>query len=100
GLFYGGILLVFATLGMIGGAWLATRLQKRGHADALLRAPLLMAVVMTPLAVVATLIPDPYVTLLLMTPVTALSYGLFAVLPGILHAITPNEMRGQTGAIY
>ncbi len=100
GLLYGGILLVFATLGMLGGSWLATRLQKKGHKDALLRAPLLMAVVMTPPAICATLVPNPYLSLMLMVPVTALSYGLFAVIPGILHAITPNEMRGQTGAIF
>ena len=100
GLIYGCILLVFATLGMIGGSWLAMRLQRRGYKDALLRAPLWMTLVMTPAAISATLVPDPYVTLLLVTPVTALSYGLFAVVPGILHAITPNEMRGQVSSVF
>lgn len=99
GVLYGCILLVFATAGMIGGSWLAMRLQQR-YKDALLRAPLWMTIVMTPPAIFATLVPDPHVTLLLVTPVTALSYGLFAVIPGILHAITPNEMRGQVGALF
>jgi hypothetical protein len=45
-------------------------------------------------------VSDPYLALLLVVPVTALSYGVFAVVPGILHAITPNEMRGQVGAVF
>jgi MFS family permease len=97
---YGCILLVFATAGMIGGSWLAARLQKKGYKDGLLRAPLWMTLAMTPPAIFATLVPNPYLTLLLVIPVTALSYGLFAVVPGILHAITPNEMRGQAGALF
>lgn len=100
GVLYGCILLVFATGGMIGGSWLATRLQMKGYKDALLRAPLWMTIVMTPPAIFATLVPDPIITLWLVTPVTALSYGLFAVVPGILHAITPNEMRGQVTALF
>lgn len=100
GVLYGCVLLVFGTLGMVGGSWFATRLLKKGYKDAQLRAPLWMAIVMTPAAIFATLVPNPYVTLLLATPVTALSYGLFAVVPGILHAITPNEMRGQTGSMF
>jgi MFS family permease len=100
GLIYGCILLLFATLGMIGGSWLATRLQKRGYKDALLRAPLWMTLVMSPAAIFATLVANPYITLLLVMPVTALAYGLFAVVPGILHAITPNEMRGQVSSVF
>jgi MFS family permease len=100
GILYGCILLVFATAGMIGGSWLAARLQSKGYKDGLLRAPLWMTLVMTPPAILGTLVPDANLTLLLQIPVTALSYGLFAVVPGVLHAITPNEMRGQASALF
>lgn len=100
GLAFGVIILVFATAGMLTGAKLASWMKKRGHADAVLRAPLYMSLVMTPAAIVATLLPDPYISLIVVAPVMGISYGLFALVPEIMHAITPNQMRGQVTAIF
>jgi MFS family permease len=100
GLTYGVIILVCATGGMVGGAQLASRLLARGHADALMRATVIMGVALTPVSIVCTLMPTPLLTLTLVAPIVVLSYGIMALAPGILQSITPNEMRGQVTAIF
>ncbi len=100
GLRLGAIILVFASIGMIGGTSIAQWMSQRGHKDALLRAPLYITLVMTPLAILLTLFPNPWISLALCVPVIGLSFGLFAFVPGLLQSITPNQMRGQLGALF
>lgn len=97
---FGLLVLAFGTLGMIGGSAFATRMQRRGRKDALLRTALIMTLIMIAPAIAAPLMAGPYQALVVVTPVISLSYGLFALVPGILHTITPNELRGQVTALF
>lgn len=100
GIAYGLIVLVFATLGMLGGGYIAQTAARARSSVALLWVPLWMSVLMTPLAIVLPLMQDATLALCLLAPVTALSFGVFAVIPGILQSVTPNEMRGQVAALF
>lgn len=97
---YGLTILVFGTLGMVGITRVVDWLRDRGHRDAMMRAPLYMALLMTPFSIAATLIPDPRLSFIAIVPHTMLSFGLAALGPGTLQLITPNQMRGQALAIY
>jgi hypothetical protein len=94
------VILFSATIGILASMTLAARLQAKGSADALLRTSLLAALLLTPLGVVMPLADSPALTLALIAPITALSFGLFAVVPPILQLITPNQMRGQVAATF
>lgn len=100
GVTLGLVILFSATIGILASMTLAARLQAKGSADALLRTSLLVALLLTPLAVAMPLIDSPALSLALIAPITALSFGLFAVVPPILQLITPNQMRGQVAAIF
>lgn len=100
GLTYGAILLAFAAPGMWGGAALGGWLMRRGYSDGMLRTPLVLAALMLVPAVSMTLVADSTLMLVLMIPVTLFAHGIIGVIPGILQAITPNEMRGQVGATF
>lgn len=65
-----------------------------------MRAPILMGAILTPFSIGATLMPTPTLALVFVAPVTMLSFGVMALVPGILQTITPNEMRGQVTAIF
>ncbi|MGE3397144.1 MAG: spinster family MFS transporter [Sphingomonas sp.] len=96
----GCLILTCGIAGMVGGAAFAARMQRRGARDALLRTALIMTLLMIPPAIAAPLLTDPVAALVAITPVITLSYGLFALVPGTLYAITPNELRGQVSAVF
>ncbi len=62
GMRLGVIILIFASVGMIGGTSIAQWMGQRGYKDALLRAPLYLTMVMTPLAIALTLVPNAWVS--------------------------------------
>ena len=100
GLAYGSIILVFATIGMLGAPRLVDWLRQKGHEDALMRASLILCSIMTPFAIGATLMPTPYLALAFVIPISACSFGLSALAPAIFQIITPNQMRAQVAAVY
>jgi len=100
GIIMGTIVLICATLGVLVSMSIAARLQAQGSVDALLRTSLLMGAALTPLAVLLPLVDSPVVALAVLAPVSALSFGLFAMIPPTLQLITPNQMRGQVSAVF
>jgi hypothetical protein len=100
GVTLGLVILFSATIGILASMTLASRLQAKGSADALLRTSLLVALLLTPLGIALPLVGSPAVTLAIIAPIMALSFGLFAVVPPILQLITPNQMRGQVAATF
>ena len=100
GLTYGTIALVVGILGsIIGGLW-AGSLIRRKVEDATLRLVTYGSIVLLPTATALTLVPDPWVGVVLLIPVTF----CMAMPPGLimasLQAIAPNELRGQMVAFY
>ena len=100
GLTLGPILLVSCTAGVLVAMWLATWLRRRGSTGALFLTSLIGGVILTPLGIALPLVDDPVTALVLLAPVSALSFGIFAVVPPLLQLITPNQIRGQVAAIF
>ncbi len=100
GLTYGSIAMVVGIIGsVIGGLW-AGSLMRRNVPDATLRLVTYGSIVLIPTATALTLVPNPYVGIVLLIPVTF----CMAMPPGLimasLQAVAPNELRGQMVALY
>jgi MFS family permease len=97
---YGSIALVVGIAGSVSGGLFAGRMIKQGRTDATLRVVLYSTIVLFPLAAFLTIIPNPYLALALLVPVTF----CMAMPPGLiiatLQTVAPNELRGQMVAFY
>ena len=100
GLAYGLLVLVCGPIGVNGGGWLADVLHRRGYRDAHLRTALIGAVISLPTAALAPLMPTGELTLAMMVPASIGPAISTAAGASALVMITPNQMRGQTTALY
>ena len=94
------LMLVFGTVGVYAGGWVADRLTARGRTDALFRAALIGMCCGIPLFVATPLAPnETLATVGLAGSIFFLAYpqGLPAA---ALQAITPNPLRAQVTALY
>ena len=100
GLVYGSIAMVVGISGSVLAGYWATVMLRRQVPDATLRLVLYGSIVLLPAATLLTLVPDPWVAVGLLVPVTF----CMAMPPGLimatLQAIAPNELRGQMVAFY
>lgn len=99
GAWLGGIFIIGGTAGTFSGAVFAGLLEKRGYTDANMRLIGVVAVVLTPLAIAAALMPTAAGALALYALVTFLQYTHFGVGIAALQLITPNRMRAQISAL-
>lgn len=100
GITMGLVIVICATAGILASVGIASRLQKRGSADALVRTSFLMALVLVPLGILLPLMDSPAWILALLAPVMALAFGLFAMAIPLLQLIAPNQMRAQISSIF
>ena len=97
---YGVILLTAGCAGILTGGWLADRWTGAGRADGVIRASLIGMIAVIPVVPLVGLGGSPIVSL------AALAWTSFflgmptGIAPAALHAITPNEYRGQVTALY
>lgn len=100
GVVYGSIAMIVGIGGSVIGGVLAGVLIARKVQDATLRIVMYGTLVLLPTATVLTIVPDPWVGIALLIPVTF----CMAMPPGLimatLQAIAPNELRGQMVAFY
>ncbi|MBI1181969.1 MAG: MFS transporter [Alphaproteobacteria bacterium] len=100
GLLYGGIALVVGLAGSMASGLYAGSMIRRGTPDATLRLVMWSAVFVAPLAVAMTLVPSPWLAVVLLVPITF----FMSMPPGLgnasLQVIAPNELRGQVMAFY
>ena len=100
GLTYGTILLTAGTAGIYCGGFVADWLQKKGRADAILRAAFYSGVIVIPFAVITPLMPTAELAIGSLTIATfflSFPQGLPAA---ALQVITPNALRAQVTAVY
>ncbi|MDH3645108.1 MAG: MFS transporter, partial [Gammaproteobacteria bacterium] len=97
---YGTILLTAGILGVMLGPWVANRLAARGHSDAFVRTILYASILATFPAVAAPLMGNETLTLIVLWPAVLLGAAYLGVMAASFQPITPNQMRGQTTAIY
>lgn len=99
GFVYGFIVMIFGCLGILFGGWLTDRWLKQGRPDAALRMGICAAIVAT-LGGVYLLAGDGTMAAILMVP-SVFALGMpFGAAPAAILAIVPNQMRGQTAAVY
>ena len=100
GLSYGSIALTLGIAGSVAGGLFASRMIRRGTLDATLRVVLYSTIALFPLAAFLTMVPNPYLALAMLVPVTF----CMAMPPGLiiatLQTVSPNELRGQMVAFY
>ncbi len=100
GLTYGAIAMVVGILGSVLAGYWAGRMIAKGTQDATMRLVLWASVGLLPCATALTLVPNPWVAIGLLIPVTF----MMAMPPGLmmttLQSIAPNELRGQMVAFY
>ena len=100
GAMFGSIYLVAGTLGVLAGPWFVEQLRRRGYADACVRTILIATALATVPAVVAPLAGSPAATFILLVPAIFLGATYLGVMAASFPPITPNQMRGQTTALY
>jgi MFS family permease len=98
GYYYGTIVIVSGTMGLIIGGWLSRCLRDRGYIDANFRV-MMIAVLGKSGYIIAPLMPTAELALLVLFPTNLFSSMLPGVNMAALHDITPNQMRGQMTAI-
>jgi MFS family permease len=99
GIIYGLIVMVFGCLGILFGGWLTDRWQKQGKLDAALRVGILAACVAI-IGNVYLLANTGALAAILMVPAVFALGMPFGAAPAAIVAIVPNQMRGQTAAVY
>lgn len=100
GLAYGSCLAAGGVAGVVLGGWLAERLIAQGRRDAHLLVAIVAAATALPSLVLAPLLSAPEFV------IGGLFFGIMglsivpALAPASLQSICPNEVRGQTFAVY
>jgi MFS family permease len=99
GVIYGLIVMVFGCLGILFGGWLTDRWQKQGRSDAAMRVGILAACVAIVGNVYLIANSGTLAAFLMVPAIFALGMP-FGAAPAAIVAIVPNQMRGQTAAVY
>ena len=99
GIIYGLIVMVFGCTGILFGGWLTDRWLRLGKTDAALRVGILAAIIAT-IGGVYLLVGDGTLAAILMVPAVFALGMPFGAAPAAIVAIVPNQMRGQTAAVY
>jgi MFS family permease len=100
GVQYGTIVMIFGTMGIISGGFLAGYLSKKGFKDAKMRVGMSAALAHIPLGLLFPLIPDPKLALGILCLAVFTASMPFGVAPAAIQEMMPNRMRGQAAAIY
>lgn len=96
---YGSIILIAGTTGVMLGPWFANRLAVK-HSDSYVRAIMYASILAAIPAVAAPLMGSKILTLIMLFPATMFGAAYLGVMAASFQPITPNQMRGQTTAIY
>lgn len=100
GVYYGTIVVIAGTLGIVFGGRLADWLAAKGYEDAKIRAGLIAAVVWAPSGILFPLMADSSWSLALMVPTVFTASMPFGCAPAAIQELMPNAMRGQASALY
>jgi MFS family permease len=100
GLTLGLIVLLLSPTGVYAGGWLADRLMRRGHRDAMHRVGLVAAAALFPLCFFATTGDDRGQAVALFCVQTIFASLGLACAPAALQIVTPGPMRAQISAAW
>lgn len=97
---YGLVALITGPIGVNAGGWFADHLYRRGYRDSHMRACLCFALIFVPSSVLVPLMPTPELAVAMLVPSSLGAAGVTATGVAALMMITPNQLRGQTTALY
>ncbi len=100
GIVYGLVVMVFSTLGVAAGGWMADRMALRGYRDATMRIGFFVAIAWFPFGIPYPIVDNVNLAVGLMAVSAFFASAPFGVAPAAIQQIMPNEMRGQASAIY
>ncbi|MDY3198077.1 MAG: MFS transporter [Pseudomonadaceae bacterium] len=99
GIYYGSLVMVAGSLGIVFGGRLSDYLARKGHQDANMRVGLLSAV-LTLMCNVVFLVDNMSLLWVIMFFNVFTVAMPFGVAPAAIQEVMPNSMRGQASAIY
>ena len=97
---YGIIALTAGPIGVNAGGWLSDWLYSRGYRDAHMRMTLIGAIILVIASALVPLMPTPELAVAMLVPATIGAAIPTATAGAALMMIVPNQLRGQTTAIY
>lgn len=100
GIWYGTIVMVAGTLGIVSGGRLADWLRARGYEDSKMRAGLVASLVWAPFGILYPLVPHDMWAMLILIPAVFTASMPFGCAPAAIQEMMPNPMRAQASAFY
>lgn len=97
---YGPIAGIVGIIGSVSAGAMAGFMLGRGKRDACVRLVFWGTCALIPLAMLMTSVPDPWVGIAILVPVTFLMAMPAGLIMTTLQSICPNELRGQAIAFY
>ena len=98
GIYYGIIVVIFGTAGVVTGGWMADKLTEMGYRDGKLRVLLYGALACIPFTAVYPFLDNAWVAMALIAPSTFFATFCTGAGPAGVQEIMPNQMRGQASA--
>lgn len=100
GITFGAILLITASVAVVGHSWISARLFAAGRKDAYLRWQMIMSCLSAPAIAFAYLWPSPVATCAGFAVASLLNGGTVVTGPTVLQIATPPAFRGRVSGIY
>jgi MFS family permease len=100
GIWFGAIVMVGGTLGILCGGRIADWMLERGTRDAMMRIGVYSTLLWAPFGTTYLIVDDPTWALILLAPAVFAGAMVGGAAPAAIQQITPNEMRAQASACY
>ncbi len=98
GIYYGLVVVIFGTAGVVTGGWMADKLTAIGYKDGKLRVLLYGAAAAIPFTVLYPFVESATLAMVLIAPSTFFATFCTGAGPSGVQEIMPNQMRGQASA--
>lgn len=100
GIYYGWVVVIFGTAGIVLGGYLADVLTQRGKAEAKMQVAMCGALLGVPFSIIYPLMPTPTAALLALCPAAFAAAMPLGVAAAAIQQIMPANMRAQGSALY
>ncbi len=97
---YGWIVVICGAGGIFAGGAIADWLSKRGYEDSKIRVGWLASWIWFPTGIIFPLLSNDVAAMILVVPTVFFAAMPFGVAPAAIQQMMPNNLRGQTSAIY
>ena len=99
GIAFGAVAVTTGIVGALAAGWFTPRLSRRMGKDATLRLKVISALVIAPLAVIGPILPNPWLSLAVLSIPLFFTYGAATLLPGAIVNASPSWLRARFIAI-